>query len=479
MRKVLFIISIVNYHREVLPVVGAFRREGWQVIAVIGWVGQTADDALSEYAAMGCRVFKLPTVIAYRDDEWDKSSATETRLSRNWVTSAKRSLFGRLAGGVLLLLRQLKLRHLVSGYMEALMPDVVFQGPFHSCGRFDNAFARRARRLGILHCCYPVSAYHGRKTVVLARFNNIALGMLPALLRADFDLLNRFLAWAFPDWTQTRDGVTIFMWDPVNMLISRLTGLMEYDIWQKPSPIFDIVFVFNSFSRNLLEVNHFPMKRVVISGIPLVDVAIASVSDPVTRQAIFADLGLADRERFLLFNVEPSAEHHYCDWERHWTNFRTMMKVVTRQRLSVVLSLHPLCRLEDYLFAEQEFGVHVSRAWKIYDLYPLCAGVVSFPCSTNLIAETFDKPLVIYDFFGLAGKNSPRAWEFRLPNARIGHDLAQVTELVLELSKESQTDDLAARKYDVFQVPTFETASNRIIRRVYNLLTNRSERGPA
>jgi hypothetical protein len=478
----LFVVSIYNYHREVRPVVEAFRRNGWKVTTAIGWLGRTADEAASDYDAMGCCILKLPADIAYQDAE-SSHIGKSTMSQRKPQQTDKRRLIRRLVSFALLTLRLLNMRRRVAHFMNELKPHIVFQGPFHSCARFDNGFAREVRRRGVMHCCYPVSAYHGRKPAVMARFNNLALGMLPTLLRADFDLINRFLAWALPDWTQTHNGVTIFMWDPLTMLISRLTGLIERDVWQKPSPDFDAVFVFNYFSQNLLKSNGFPMNKVVVSGIPLLDASVARMADPVARLTMLADLNLDDGEPFLLFNVEPSAEHHYCKWDRHWENFCAMMRLVTALGLPVVLSLHPLCRLEDYLFAEPEFGVRIARTWKIHDLYPACAFVVSFPCSTNLIAEVFDKPLAIYDFFLIAHPDSPRVAEFRLPGALVGHTIDEIAANVSQLAGTlyvkvgSSRGVEGSRSGALLPAPTFVMASDVIRRHAEQLLRTRLDGG--
>jgi hypothetical protein len=214
------------------------------------------------------------------------------------------------------------------------------------------------------------------------------------------------------------------------------------------------------------------MNKVFIVGHPLLEDVLARASKPETCRSLYADLALSSGESFLLFNVEPSAEHHYCDWEKHWQNFRAMMSIVTKQGLPVVLSLHPLCSFEDYAFAEREFGVRISRRWKIYDLYPHCKFVVSFPCSTNLMAETFCKPLVIYDFFLIAHPNSPRVNEFRLPSVLVGHTYTEIAANIMQIG------DLAASSGKVATtsvVPTFEKASEVIRHQVESLLKERDK----
>lgn len=471
MSRALFVISIYNYHREVQPVVANFTRNGWQVIVAIGWLGQTADEAAAAYSALGCTVERVPEAMAYRGDI-PKSTAISATKPIGRTDERSPGIARRLVGLVGTLRRMLAVKSWVARFMSRIQPDVVLSGPFHSFGTFDNAFLQESRRRAAPHCCYPVSAYHGRKSAILARFNNLTMGMLPKNLNADVDALSRLIGKMFPRWTQTRDGRTIFMWEPMGMLAGRLTGLMDGDVWQKPSPNFDAVFVFNRFSRDLLAANEFPMDKVSIVGIPLLDAAAARASDPEACRRLHADLGLGAGESFLLFNVEPSAEHHYCDWDKHWQNFRTMMNIVTKQDVPVVLSLHPLCRFEDYAFAEEEFGVRISRRWKIHDLYPHCGFVVSFPCSTNLIAETFGKPLAIYDFFMMAHPDSPRIDEFRLPGALVGHTVTEIEANIGQLAAAAASSGHAA----VSPAPTFVPASEAIRTRVESLLNDAKTR---
>lgn len=472
MPTALFVVSIYNYHREVLPVIENFSRNGWRVVVALGWRGESADEAAATYAALGCAVEWIPEAMAYRG-EAPRSTAIPATQPVELMVERKRNVARPLISFFGALRQMITVRRWVARFMRQVQPDAVLSGPFHSNGKFDNAFLWASRRRSIIHCCYPVSAYHGRKSAILARFNNLAMGMLPAILRTDFDGLNRLMAKLFPQWTQTSEGTTIFMWEPMGMLAAHLTGLMDGDVWQKPSPNFDAVFVFNRFSRNLLAANDFPMGKVSIVGIPLLDAVVARASGLDECRRLHDDLGLGENEPFLLFNVEPSAEHHYCDWDRHWQNFRSMMGIVARLGMPVVLSLHPLCHLEDYVFAEGEFGVRISRQWKIHDLYPHCGFVVSFPCSTNLIAETFGKPLAIYDFFMIAHPDSPRVDEFRLPGALVGHTLPEIEANIRQLAAPAAPMELGGA---VLPAPTFVPASDAIRTRVENLLNDAKKR---
>lgn len=463
-------VSIYNYHREVRPVIENFTRNGWQVIVAIGWLGQTADEAAAAYAASGCSVERIPEAMAYPGEAPRSAMAPAVKAVERAVAK-KLSVMRRLAGLAGILRRMVAVRQWASRFLDQIQPDVVLSGPFHSIGKFDNAFLLATRRRALPHCCYPFSPYHGRKNAILARFGNLSGGMLSKVLSADYDRLNQLMAKSFPRWTATRGGVTMFMFDPMEMLAGWWAGMMDRDAWQQPSSRFDRVFVFNKFSRDLLAADSFPMDKVVVSGFPLLDDVVARAADPEARSRLLADLEIEKEGSFVLFNVEPSAEHHYCSWDKHWQSFRAMMEVMKNTGLKIVLSLHPLCCTEDYLFAEKEYGVRISRKWTIYDLYPYCQFSVSFACSTNLLAEIFNKPLVIYDFFNMAHPESPRAGEFRLPGALVGHTIAEV-EMKIRQVKESACSiaAVAGETCAVSPAPTFVAASDVMRTNVEHLL---------
>lgn len=480
MPSALFVVSIYNYHREVEPIVHHFADKGWDVTILLGWVGDNADKAAASYSEKGCRVIVMPLKQCYIEanhgikpvpiDHPPGPLKRPKSLSPNSILRALSLTYPRLSGLWHEMHRMRAAMNFSKNILRTIQPDVIFQGPFHSVGKVDNSLFVEAGRRGVFRCCYPVSTYHGRKGAVSARFNNLAMGMLPSTLRSDFNRLNKWLAKFFPEWTQSRDGTTIFMWDPVTMLAAKLCGLLEKDIWQKPSPRFDSVFVFNQFSKDLLESDGFPMEKVIIVGIPLLDNSISRINDKDASRLLYVGLGLNQNDPFILFNVEPSLEHHYCASERHWENFRTMMSIVTKQGLPVILSLHPLCKIDDYNFAETEFGVRISRQWKIYDLYPHCSFAVSFPCSTNLLADMFGKPLAIYDFFNMAHPDSPRVEDFRLPKALVGHDQADIEENVKTLADMTRSDQINETNLNASPEHAYLMASDNVLHHVEQML---------
>ena len=453
-RAVLFVVSIFHYHREALPVVEEFAAAGWRVGVILGWLGDTADEARLTYESLRCEILNLSDSLKY------KGAIGASGPKR--AAHRRSSILKRLVVAGLCAARMFKTKRAVAALIRAFSPDVLMFGPFHSCGTFDNAALHVARGCGIVACSFPVSAYHGRRGSIRGRFNQLRLGMAPPTLWADYDLLNRFAAILFRSWTQERDGRCVFMFDPVQMLAAKTTGLLDADVWQKPNTQLDRVFVFTDFSKGLLAASEYDLSKVDVVGIPLLDQVIERLSDEPYKRSVFQELDLDENADFILFNVEPSAEHHYCDWDTHWRRFREMMVCASALARPVVLSLHPLCKLEDYLFAEHEFGVRISRRLKIYDLYPYCRLAISFPCSTNILAELFGKPLVVYDYQRLAAPDALTADEFRLPFAQIGHEASEVARLLsLELASREDAKPLAAPSGG---------ASTKIRRRVDELL---------
>jgi hypothetical protein len=96
--------------------------------------------------------------------------------------------------------------------------------------------------------------------------------------------------------------------------------------------------------------------------------------------------------------------------------------------MKIVLSLHPLCRIEDYGFVEERAGFKVVDKPAIHEIYPYCRLVVSHPCSTNLLAGDFGKPLVIIDHAEFTREGAARAELFRLPGALYAYSAAELAE---------------------------------------------------
>jgi hypothetical protein len=393
-RRVLFGFSIFNYFREMWPVAEHYARRGYEVHALIGWTGANADDARARCDAAGFRLHEVPEILRYG-----------------------------YTHPVGLIRKHRELKRWSDTLVGSARPAAVFVGHFHSCGALDNGIAWASRKRHLPLCGLPVSIYLGERQVVTARFNNVKLGMVSTALAVDHSARNRWIARVFPRWTREQGGRRLFMFPPEHLLLSWLFGLLPPNVWQKPSELLDLVFVEAEASRRMLEESGYDLGKVVVCGKPLADRVFERLSDPDHRAALYRYLRLEPDQPFVLVNVEPSAEHHYSSWDDHWRRFEGLMSCLKATRLPIVLSLHPLCEPARYRYVEERYGFRVSEDYKIIELYPYAGLSVSFPCSTNALALTFERPLVIYDFFGLTRDEYPTHDLYRTPGAAIAYDL--------------------------------------------------------
>jgi hypothetical protein len=443
MNRVLFVASAVSYFREMAPVVWHFADQGWQVRVLLGSSGAISDDVVSQCCARGIVVDITPPNVGYGSAEALVASSQPAR-EPNFVTESV--LWKRIRGAIRSTglgrfrtipdewLRMRRVRRYADEFIANAQPDVVFQGPYHSVGQIDNGIARSCCQRNIRRYCLPNSGYLGGKILSVGRSTHLKTGMASSSILTDNNWINRLFAQLTPSWiSRLPDGRRAFYWDPLLVLTSRISGLFFDRLWTKPAVDFDRVFVFSEYSASLLKDDAYPMEKVIISGQPLLDSVWARSLNHDGQKQIFAYLRLSPGTPFLLVNIEPSAEHLYCDWERHLSNVRAVLNAVSRHGIPVVLSLHPLCDGRRYTFAEEEYGAFICRNFKIHDLYPLCLLSISFPCSTNLLAEVFKKPLIIYDFFGLTSANADSAFIHALPGAAVATSGAALADFVSKM----------------------------------------------
>jgi hypothetical protein len=435
MRKALFVFSIFHYWKEMHPVARHFAATGWRVHILIGWSGSSADAVEAECHGLGIATSRVPAPHNFGDHQAAAAAAADAAdapeagpptprmpaFARSWLHFPRRLVdfwrAFRRAGAA---------KAYGRAVLEEVAPDLVFGGPWQAAGSFDNAIAFWCRRRGLPYCCLSFSPYMGEPNNIGGKFSHLEHGMAGDYIRHDYDLVNRAIAWAFPQWTRSRGGATIFYWDPVRILAARLYGLVERNIWQRPSERYDLVFVFSEFSRRMLVEARYDTAKIVVAGMPLLDGIVARLADPAYRAELARMLGLAPGEEFILYNVEPGLEHSYVAAETHWQRFHAHMEVLRASGMKIVLSLHPLCRLQDYRFVEANPGFKVIERPSIHELYPYCRLVVSHACSTNLLAEEFGKPLVIIDHAEMTREGAPRAGLFRMKDALYAYDAEEL-----------------------------------------------------
>jgi hypothetical protein len=451
MRRVLFVASGVSYFREMAPVIWHFAATGWEVRVLFGSTSPITRGSVAECRAHGIRADVAPSSVGYGSDDGpddaaamsahapqppsppaSKSRPTQWNLVRRAGRWARLTRFINLRSDFV---RMQHIRRYTETFVREADPDVVFQGAYHSVGEIDNGIACACDRRNIPRYCLPNSGYVGGRIMTVARAVHIKTGMASTALLTDHDWVNRMFAWLFPSWpSRIADGRYAFPWDPVYMFVAWINRLFFDRVWMKPAVDFKRVFVFSDYSADLLRADGYPMDKVVVSGEPLLDDVWRRVGDAEGQRKLYDYLKLAPGTPFLLVNIEPAAEHSYCDWDRHWAFFHELMNAVVGHGMPVVLSLHPLCDAARYDFVEQKYGVFICRDVKIHELYPFCGLSISFPCSTNLLASIFKKSLVIYDFFRLTDADPDSTFVHALPGAHIAADGAALAAIVTELA---------------------------------------------
>jgi len=412
--RALFDFSAPAYFTEAEPFLTACRDAGWHCEVVFEWSGRGCDEMKARCRALGFTVTELPDDLVYSIDEVSQPQASPAsqppaaqalgprqRLYR--AMQRYSPALARLAELTVLLRRLSGLRRWGEDFVRRARPNVVLFGPFNSYGRAANALFGAAKRAGIARVCMPSLPLMGEPYQILERFESERRGIIGPKVRTNYDLFNRVCSLLLRSWTRTngRDGFSLFHRDPVEIIAGRLSGLNFTDGWQKPSPFFDRVFLPTPQSVRCLETANFPMERAVMTGMPRMDAVLSSLTDQRRREEFFRSIRLPVGAPYIVLNVEPAAEHHVANWDDHWFNFKRTLGIASSARLPVVLSLHPLCAPENYHFAEAEFGAIVSHPRNIYELVAHSVLVVSNVCSTLLPTQIFQKPTIVYDFYGV------------------------------------------------------------------------------
>lgn len=415
-RNLLFVLSIPQYHIEIFPIIEHLSKDNFNISVIIGWNGDNNNRVKEIYKKLNCDVLQINKKFAY------EMSKIKSKKEKIISESTAFNLFNFLSR-IILFFKYIVYFFLLKKYIKNIFnhinPQIIFQGPFHSCATFDNVINFEALKRAVHNICLPVSAYAGKKNATFARHSNFQKGMLPNLLSKNYDIINKLFALFFKNWVYSFRGSDLFAFDPIRMFAAKLNLILEEDVWLKPSKNFDNIFVYNSFAKKMLY-NDFPREKIIEIGIPTLDNSLKEFNKN-NNKNVLIHLGLNSNSKFILYNVEPSYEHKYLDKEKHWEYFNNNLKIVSSMKYPVILSLHPLCKYKDYVFAEKKFNVRIEKKLKIHDLYPYAHVVISFPCSTNIFSIIFKSNLIIYDYQGMTKSNNFRKNEFKIPDSKIAY----------------------------------------------------------
>lgn len=400
-RRLFFYLSILHYEAEWSPVIRLACEAGRAVTILLGWSGPSADEAAERFAVLGARVLRVPAEHAFGDPKAAFDAVTAAgngpAVRPRFASLKARAVpWLQLVRSVRALRRQRAFAHQV---LTAERPDVLVVGVDQTSGGIYHGLLLTAEVLGIPSVGLPFTVNVTTRATVHAAFLWRRQGYSDPRCELGEGRFDRLLARLFPRWVRGHDGVCLFRWTPLGMLAARLAGTLESDPWRWPSARLTHYLAFTPRSAEMVLSEGYPAERVTVCGVPRLDDVAAAAADPERRKATLGALGMEGSPPFVLWNMEPSWEHGYCPAEQHWAFVRNMAETLSETGLPVVISLHPLCRLDNYRFLEDRPGFVISRDCSIFALYPLCAFAVSFLCSTDFLADVFHKPLVIVDRF--------------------------------------------------------------------------------
>jgi hypothetical protein len=120
------------------------------------------------------------------------------------------------------------------------------------------------------------------------------------------------------------------------------------------------------------------------------------------RGRLCDDLGLSINNRIVLLSVPPLAEQGFCTWPRQAREMDFLLGTLAAlDSVSVVLSLHPSSRPEDYIELAKRHGAHLALDYSIEQLMPASDLFVSAFSSTTVMAMGCGVPAINADFYGM------------------------------------------------------------------------------
>jgi len=425
MRRALFYYPVAHAPVEINPLVFELLERGWIVTVQFGWVGPDADRHAAALADLGAAV-RMPEA-----DMTPYSSHKEALITAEASASVSRTSrlpIVRNLDSILSQTRTMRKSYQIARRVIAeTKPDILVASNFQSCGRYDYALLKAAKRAGVRTACVITSTLVAKCIASPGRLYQFESGMLTGNFSATSGLFRRVLARAVPAWIASDGKSKMFFFPPDQMIAAWIAGLLPSDPLHTPTADFDVVFSPDRQNLALLRDSGFPESKIRMLGRPRLDEAVRANQDPARRRAWRERCGLSPVERYVLFNVEPSFEHEYCDKWTHFDRLHALMDRMSSYGRRVLVSLHPLCASKNYTHLNELPGVTVLRDIGIETPYPDADFVVSFPCSTNKFAVAFDKSVLMYDWFGV--RQSPRRWRlYNQPNLEVAESMDEFAD---------------------------------------------------
>lgn len=474
---------------EMMPVIKELIRRGWKVNAVLGWMGPDVSSILEYLRSESVHVIAPPQDLVYGAESED--AEVQAALPHEQALSAD-ARADRRQGGQTLYLRRLLLglaersksfgqllaaighfrlirarKRAAAEIFEQTRPNLFVAGNFHSCGRLEGALLRVCLKNAVTSVCILASQLVSREIIRRGRHTQFSMGMIGQQHDVGYSFLNGLLTALWPAAASTQGDRRLLMWTPDVLLPALILRQADADPFQVPSPEFERVFAPTDSAVRLLLIGEYPQDKIRMFGIPRLDEAVRIANSPELRRALRARLGIGPDAPYVLWNIEPSWEHRYCDAPTHWSRVRDIAAVLGRMNFRTVVSLHPLCEPTDYFFLNSEFGIIVDSREGIANLYPDAAFVVSFPCSTNGFAPTFGKEILVYDWFGVR-RDSWRHQVYAQESAYFVESMSEFAEVLRILEDRHSATSIAVASQTVAT-----SASSRIVDDIETLLESR------
>ena len=399
-QKILFVISIIQYFIEAKNLFLFFKKKGFEVVILFGWKGDKLSESIKFCKDNQIKYHLIPIPFSYTYTEKTKKNKINKISLRNkilfkvlkiWLVERFLTVYASIKN-----LKELK--SYIKNYLNQNNYNFVFAGPYSSIGKFDNVIAYYCNKKKIPFFCFPVFNDICESFNIESRSNLLKAGMLSKILFVNYDIINILLGFLFPNWIRKKENRRFFMHDPILLLTSKICGILEDNIWSKPSRFFNLIFVESSIlKKQLVEVDKWSKEKIIVSGKPSSENIFKLFRNVDHKKKIFNYLELKSNINFILYNVEPGWEHHYMEKKKHWKHFEQICKILHKTKKEVILSLHPMCNYDHYKFVIKKYNFKISDKFKIFDLLPHCWFVVSHFCTTNLIANKLKKKTLLFD----------------------------------------------------------------------------------
>lgn len=190
-----------------------------------------------------------------------------------------------------------------------------------------------------------------------------------------------------------------FFYLPSHMLALKKLGTLSNNPWFMGHGSSDKVCVSNQIQADQLLKSGVPKSKIRLVGDLSFDQLYQGLQDRNTlRKAINDACGFDSNKPLIVTALPHLAEQGRCTWDEHFRHIRHLMGELQAVNGSLLVSLHPRCRFEDYTFLEREFKCVLSER-RLLDLLPAADLFVAGYSSTVLWAVLCGIPAVVCAFY--------------------------------------------------------------------------------